>query len=155
MEITSKKYSEGDYEKFVYLLEKENMKKYWNKHLGDNWSDKENRKKFQEILENGWTYLFFDNGEFCAFTSFFPDEDEKNNLFVYNIQVKKEFQNKGIGSWILRFVEKKAKEKDFRKMKAFVWKGNSAFDLWIRKGFEKVDELDPCSFIIEKNLKGQ
>jgi len=150
LKITSRKYFEGDYEKFIYPLEKENMKRYWDKHMGDNWSDEDNRKKFNEIVEHGWTYLFFDNGEFCAFTSFFPDEDEKDALFVYNIQVKDKFQNKGIGSWILNFVENKAREKGFKKLNAFVWKDNPAFKLWSRKGFNVIGTLEPNSFIVEK-----
>lgn len=66
---------------------------------------------------------------------FFLIVTENNNLYLGEIQVKSTYQNKGIGTRILRSITDRGKTK-YRRIWLQVLKGNRAIRLYKRLGFE-------------------
>jgi ribosomal protein S18 acetylase RimI-like enzyme len=138
-------YVEGDYEKYILPLDKENMKRYVDRHIKGGWSDEENKKGFQRYLENGWVFLFEIRNEVVGTLIITPDKKDETSLFINGINIKKEFQGKGYGSNILTFVEEKAKEFGFKKVRLCVFEDNPAYKLYERFGYKQFEFLSESS----------
>lgn len=142
-----RKYIEGDYEKHILPLNRDNMKDYVDRHIKGGWSDEIDWKRFQRYLKEGWIFLFELNKEFIGYLVLTPDKIDKSSLFINQINVKKEFQGRGYGSEILRFSEEKAREFGFKKMRLCVFEDNPSFNLYKRFGYKQL------SFIRKMHLR--
>lgn len=149
-----------DLRKEIFLLTKKNMESF-NKYWDDN-------MKFKEIFEEeqNMNYLIlFSIGQvkkvycnkdaeinengciFASFSSFLYDIDFKRPvLYLYEIQLKEEFQGLGIGKWIIHQLLHNANKNFLSKLALTVQKKNvKAIQFYERLGFE-IDETDPSNF---------
>ena len=79
-------------------------------------------------------------------------EIEDNTFEIGNICIKPEYQNKGIGTTVLKEILFECKEKN---IKLQVFKINErAIKLYEKMGFEKTDE-NTTHYIMMKNKNGQ
>ncbi len=140
-------YVQGDYEKHILPLDKENMKMYVDKHIRGGWSDEENKKQFEKYLQDGWIFLFEIKNKPIGTLIITPDKKEVSSLFINGINIKKQFQRKGYGSNILNFVEEKAKHLGFKKVRLYVFEDNPAFKLYQRFGYKQIE------FLFESNTR--
>lgn len=73
---------------------------------------------------------------------------DNNNFEIGNICVKPEYQNKGIGTAVLKEILFEHKDKEIS-LQCF--KDNPAIELYKRFGFEKIDETK-THYIMKKKL---
>ena len=141
MDLNIKEYTEGDYEKFIFPLEKENMEAYFDKHINGGWSDEESEKYFFKVLSDrqGKAYLFEIGGEFVGHVLISNDKKENDCTFINDLEIYNKFQGKGFGTSILSFVEEKAKERQSKKIRLYVFESNPAVKLYERVGYKQID----------------
>lgn len=138
MQLIPKDYSEGDYEKYVQKLTKDNMQNLFEENFGG-WSDEVSEKKFFEVLKNGNVKLFFLEGDFVGYVSYEIEKNNSNSYLIHDIHILKKFQQKGFGSEILKYVVEQTKEKQ---LKVFVFENNEAIKFYLKYGFEKNEFLE-------------
>jgi len=149
MKLTFRKAVREDYEKIILLIEKENMKGYFDRHFKEGWTDARSKKDFLKSLKEGEVFILGVGGKVCGFTSFYLDKDA---LFIAEIQIKKAFQRKGFGTQVLDFIEKKASSGKYSKIKLWAWEDNPSQSLYKRKGYKKVSFMEPATIVMEKKL---
>jgi ribosomal protein S18 acetylase RimI-like enzyme len=153
MQLNIQPYQKGDFESFILPLDRTNMKDYFDRNVQGGWSDEKTTKTFYELLEKGEVFLLNVDSELVGYVSFYPDKTQKDTLFVYDLQIENRFQREGLGSKVCEFLEKTAIERDFEKIRAFVFVDNPAFNLYQRLGYKEVDFLDDCNTrLIEKKV---
>ena len=109
MKIELTKCRKKDLQNFIIPLEKENMQKYFDKHFESCWSDKEYQEYLENLFATGSIYLIYIDDKCIGFTSFSQDKKDNEALFISNLQIKKEYQNIGYGSQVLKVIEEKEK----------------------------------------------
>ena len=134
-------YKDGDYEKYIQSLTKENMQKLFLNNFGG-WSDEVSKKRFFEALSNGYVKLFFLKNSFIGYVSFNPEKKNLNSYLINDIHTVKEFQGKGYGTEILNFVISKCKELNIKQIKVFVFKENPAINFYKENGFKEIEYLE-------------
>ncbi len=143
-----KPYKNGSQEeiKFIYDLKKEVYMKYVEKAYGE-WNEENQKKLFERFMkENAKNIeLIYLKDELVGF---YHGKDKDNNTFeIGNICVKPEYQNKGIGTAVLKEILFEHKGQD---IKLQVFKINEkAIKLYERAGFEKIDETE-THYIMKK-----
>lgn len=126
--------TESDEKEILELL-KENMKELFLENFGG-WNDETSKKQFEDISSEGYTYIVKNDDKMMGYVSFYPEED----VFVINdIQIKKEFQQKGFGSEILTFVESKVKELNGNKIRLLVFKNNPALKFYEKHNYKQIN----------------
>ena len=132
----------NDYE-FIHNLSKENMENYVKKSWGG-WD-----KKFfiSEIKKNNIKIIEY-NGELIGFL----DSEIVDNLaYLHNLQIKKSFQGKKIGHYVLLSAEQDIKNNGIKKIHLQVFKGNPAKIFYEKFGYVVIGD-NKNSLIMEKNL---
>ncbi len=68
-------------------------------------------------------------------------ETRNDEFYIFILAVLPDFQSKGIGSWLLKFAENKAKEENFKKLSLLVMRENiRGIKFYERNGFKKEKE---------------
>ena len=138
LELRPYKNGNQDEIQFIYNLKKEVYQKYVESIYGE-WNEENQKKLFNKFMkENSKNIeLIYLKGEIVGF---YNGKDKDDNTFeIGNICIKPEYQNKGIGTVVLKeiFFENKGKEIVLQ-----CFKENSAIKLYERVGFDKVEEND-------------
>ncbi len=110
------------------------MKPYYQKY-NLNW----NREERRDLLETAEHYRIHISDEFAGFFAF---KTENCATYIIDMQIRTEFQNRGIGSHIFEFIEKKARNAGSEALKLSVFKENPAVILYHQKGFSIQQELN-------------
>lgn len=151
-ELNSRAYVEGDYEKYIKELTKENMKKYFVEHFGG-WNAKVSEKKFYEVINSGFVELFFLDEKFIAYVSCNTEKNDSASLLINDLHIVKEFHWKGYGKKILDFATEKAKKLNCTQMKTFVFQDNPAVKFYQAVGFNITENIEKSnSYIMIKLL---
>lgn len=143
-----KPYKNGNQEviKFIYDLKKEVYMKYVDSIYGE-WNEENQKKLFERFMkENSKNIeLIYIKDELVGF---YNGKDKDNNIFeIGNICVKPEYQNKGIGTTVLKEILFEHKEQNIRLQ---VFKINEkAIKLYEKMGFKKEDETE-THYIMKK-----
>lgn len=142
-----KPYKNGNQEEiqFIYNLKKEVYMKYVERLYGE-WNEENQKKLFERFMkENSKNIeLIYIKDELVGF---YNGKDKDNNIFeIGNICIKPEYQNKGIGTAVLK--EKLFENKD-KEIILQCFKDNPAIKLYKRLGFKKIDETE-THFIMKK-----
>lgn len=144
-----KPYKNGKQEeiKFIYDLKKEVYMKYVDSIYGE-WNEENQKKLFERFMkENSKNIeLIYLKDELVGF---YNGKDKDNNIFeIGNICVKPEYQNKGIGTAVLKEILFEHKGQN---IKLQVFKINeNAIKLYEKMGFEKTDETETHYIMIKK-----
>lgn len=125
--------------KFLFELKKQNFKCYVDKYWG--WNDTEQKQRLEQDLNEHLAHkkiIMVDDkmiGVYAKHTT------EVGDLFINEISLLKEYQNKGIGTKILR---KQLKENKINKIRTIlqVFKGNPAKKLYEKLGFKVYGETE-------------
>lgn len=145
-----KPYKNGKQEeiKFIYDLKKEVYMKYVDSIYGE-WNEENQKKLFERFMKEN-----LKNIELIylkdKLVGFYNGKDKDNNIFeIGNICVKPEYQNKGIGTAVLKEILFENKDKDIF-LQCF--KENSESKLYERMGFKKEIETQ-THYIMKKARK--
>lgn len=141
MELISRSYKEGDYESYIQKPTKENMEQHFIENFGG-WSDEVSKKKFLEVIETGYSELFFQGDQFIGYVSFNEERDDRTSYMINDIHITKKHQRKGYGKQILNYVINKAKETNHKKLKLFVFKDNPSINFYIKYNFKETAVID-------------
>lgn len=145
LELRSYKNGNQDEIKFIYNLKKEVYKEYVEKYFKE-WNEQNQKKLFDRFMkENSKDIeLIYLKDEVVGF---YNGKEKNDNTFeIGNICVKPEYQNKGIGTAVLKEVLFENKGKNII-LQCF--KDNPAIVLYKRFGFEKIDETE-THYIMKK-----
>lgn len=124
---------------FLFELKKQNFKGYVDKIWG--WNDEEQKQRLKKDLEEHLAHkqiILIDNklaGVYVIHTT------EKGDLFINEISILKEYQNKGIGRKILEEQLKENQSKGIRTILQ-VFKDNPAKSLYEKLGFKVYGETE-------------
>lgn len=124
---------------FLFDLKKQNFKWYVDKIWG--WNDEDQKQRLKQDLEEHLAHkriILIDNklaGVYVIHTT------ENGELFINEISILKEYQNKGIGRKIL---EEQLKENHLKGIRTIlqVFKDNPAKSLYERLGFKVYGETE-------------
>lgn len=124
---------------FLFELKKQNFKWYVDKIWG--WNDEDQQQRLKQDLEEHLAHkriILIDNklaGVYVIHTT------ENGDLFINEISILKEYQNKGIGRKIL---EEQLKENHLKGIRTIlqVFKDNPAKSLYERLGFKVYGETE-------------
>jgi len=141
MSLKFKSYQEGDYEKYIKSLTKENMEQLFVENFGG-WSDEVSDKKFFSVLENGFVKLFFLENEFVGYVTYESEKNKKDSCLINDIHIVDRFRKRGIGKKILDFVREECLNHGCRQMKVFVFENNPSINFYLKMGFEKKEFLE-------------
>jgi GNAT superfamily N-acetyltransferase len=117
------------------------MENYFVKHFGG-WSDEISKKKFFDVIANGFVQLFFLGEDFVGYVSFNPEKNNPKSYLINDIHIVKNFQWRGYGVKILEFAVNKAVEDGCTQLKAFVFKDNPAVQFYTKTGFGISENVD-------------
>lgn len=138
MDIKFRKCNLNDFE-FLFKLKKENFKKYVDNIWGWEDSDQIERMRidFNENFEHK-NIIIYNDVEIGVFAYHIT---ENNECLIHEINLLKEYQNLGIGTYILK---NKLKENSENNIKTIlqVFKDNPAINLYKRLGFKIYDETE-------------
>ncbi|MCI8384314.1 MAG: GNAT family N-acetyltransferase [Clostridia bacterium] len=133
---------------FIYDLKKEVYKKYVEKIYGE-WNEENQQKLFARFMkENSKNIeLIYLKDELIGF---YNGKEKDNHIFeIENICVKPEYQNRGIGTSVLKEILFEHKEQN---IKLQVCKINKkAIQLYEKMGFKKEDETNTC-YIMRREI---
>lgn len=121
---------------FIYNLKKEVYQKYVKNIYGE-WNEENQKKLFNKFMkENSKNIeLIYLKNEIIGF---YNGKENNNNIYeIGNICIKTKYQNKGIGTAILKEILFENKDKEIL-LKCF--KENPAIKLYERIGFKKINE---------------
>jgi len=134
---------------FLFQLKKQNFKKYVDKFW--QWDDEEQKQRLRKDLEEHLPHkkIIVVNNKMIGVYAVHITED--GDLYINEISILKEYQNKGIGRKIL---EKQLEENNKKKMRTVlqVFKGNSAKNLYEKLGFRVYGETE-SHYQMEKVIK--
>lgn len=146
-DLELKPYKNGSEIHFIYALKKEVYKEYTEKTYGE-WNEENQQKLFARFIkENSKNIeLIYLKDELVGF---YNGKVKDNNTFeIGNICVKPEYQNKGIGTAVLKEILFEHKEQN---IKLQVFKTNEkAIKLYEKMEFKKEDETKTHYIMIKK-----
>lgn len=122
---------------FLFELKKQNFKWYVDKIWG--WNDDDQKQRLKQDLKDHLQYkriILLDNKEIGVYAR---HTTENGDLFINEISILKEYQNKGIGRKILEDQLKENHKKGIRTILQ-VFKDNPAKSLYERLGFKVYGE---------------
>lgn len=124
---------------FLFELKKRNFKWYVDKIWG--WNDEYQKQRLKQDLEEHLAHkriILVDSKEIGVYVVHITEDGE---LFINEISILKEYQNKGIGRKILEEQLKENKQKGIRTILQ-VFKDNSAKSLYEKLGFKVYGETE-------------
>jgi|SRR3989344_6020347 len=115
---------------------------------------KRNRKKaldkIKEYFKNEDIYISILNNKIAGFIIVNIDTTEKKKLFIIELWIKKEYQRKGIGKTLVRFIEKMYKKKGIKLFKLVAnKKKGGAFNFYRKLKYNENKDL----VFMDKKLK--
>lgn len=115
---------------------------YSCKPFNENWNYETARKKIKKYFKTDYIFVYINKSELLG-TIIFSEEiwPTKNNFFIKEIFVKKEFQNKGIGKTLIRFVEKIGKKKNIKAINLLSNEKSIAHKIYKKNSYKKVMAL--------------
>ena len=138
MNIKFRKCTLDDFD-FLFKLKKENFKKYVDNIWG--WDDDDQIKRLridlEETLEQK-NVIIYNDIEVGVFSFYMI---EKDICRINEVNILKEYQNLGIGTYILENKLKENSEKNIRTILQ-VFKDNPAMNLYKRLGFKVFEETE-------------
>ena len=144
--IQLRKYKGKDYD-FVYKVKKDAYKNYVTECWGE-WNESEQKKYFNNFINNvkNAAYIIqYDNTDIGFYNG---NLLENGNYEIGNICIVQEYQNKGIGSKILKEILEKYSNKD---IEIQYFKQNPVGKLYERLGFVSIGETEFHYQMIKKN----
>jgi len=141
MGLSSRDFVDGDYQRYIRPLTKENMEKLFIDNFGG-WSDLVSEQKFFNIVKEGFVRLFFLEDTFIGYISFGSEEEDKNSYLIHDMHIEKKFQRQGFGTEILNVTINQVKELGGIRLKAFVFKKNTSINFYTKKGFREINYLE-------------
>ncbi|UCH32416.1 MAG: GNAT family N-acetyltransferase [Candidatus Bathyarchaeota archaeon] len=133
--------TEEDYD-FIYNILRENMLERYIKHWGG-WSDEE----FNKGYGRGIVKIVEQEGEKIGFLHY---EILSDHLYILNIQLKSSVQGRGIGTFLMKVLEKETKKNALSKIRLLVFKDNPALKFYKSLGYIKEIENREASLVLEK-----
>ena len=124
---------------FLFELKKQNFKWYVDKIWG--WKNDEQKERLKQDLKEHLAHkriILIDNKEVGVYA---VHTTENGELFINEISILKEYQNKGIGRKILEEQLKENKQKGIRTILQ-VFKDNPAKSLYEKLGFKVYGETE-------------
>jgi ribosomal protein S18 acetylase RimI-like enzyme len=128
---------------FAHDLTRANMKSYIKKYWGG-WKE----EIFEKNYDFGENYLIITKDNPIGYLRI---RFVANECWIEDIQIRAEYQNRGIGSWVLRNALIIAKSKGCEAIKLRVFKENPAKKLYTRFGFVQISD-DESSIIMKKDF---
>ncbi len=105
------------------------------------------RKAIEELLtqDNWYSYVAYDDNKPIGYILFYVKEYKENpfrysykGIHIDQLSVIKEYQNKGIGSLLMKKAEDKGKENNVSQIELTYWEKNTeAKEFYDKKGFEE------------------
>lgn len=146
-----KQYKNGNQDEiqFIYKLKKEVYQKYVEKYFKE-WNEENQKKLFERFMKEDSKNieLIYLKDELVGFYN--GKNKDYNTFEIGNICVKPEYQNKGIGTAVLKEILFEHKEQS---IKLQVFKINQkAIKLYEKMGFKKEDETE-THYIMEKRIE--
>jgi len=141
MELKSRSYLKGDYEKHIQKLTKDNMQELFIDNFGG-WSDSVSEKRFFNVVDNGFIELFFLDDIFIGYVSFNSEKYNEYSFLINDIHILKQYQRQGYGVKILEFVINKVKYFNCKQLKIFVFNKNPSLNFYKRNGFILIEHLE-------------
>ena len=142
LNLTIRKAILQDYQ-FCYRIAKRNMsyyiEKYWNKQISEIY-----RQAFD--YNNTWIVIYDKKR-----VAYFRIKTEPKFLYFEDMQVSGLMRGKGVGTCLMKLIEKKAFQKNINKIQLTVFKSNPAKKLYQRLGY-KVIQDKKISVLMEKKL---
>lgn len=115
---------------------------------GNNTKNEEwDENKFEENFNTREIRIIYDKKSKLKI-GFFQIKYKKDLTYIKEIQIQKEYQNKGYGTEILNIIKKEAKEKNLPKLQLKVFQDNQAIQLYEKFGFRITEKID-TSYIME------
>lgn len=145
LELKSYKNGNQDEIQFIYNLKREVYKKYVEKYFKE-WNEENQKKLFNRFMkENSKNIeLIYIKDEVVGFYN--GKEKDDNTFEIGNICIKSEYQNKGIGTAVLKEI---LFENNGKEIILQCFKDNPVIKLYERMGFEKIDETE-THYIMKK-----
>ncbi len=136
LELKPYKNGNQDEIQFIYNLKKEVYQKYIENIYGE-WDEENQKKLFNKFMKENYKNieLIFIKDELIGFCN--GKEKDDNTFEIGNICIKPEFQNKGIGTAVLKEILFENKDKEIV-LQCF--KENPVIKLYKKIGFEKINE---------------
>ena len=141
-------YQDEDYD-FVYELKKIAYKGYIEEFFGK-WDEEEQLaffKKFIDRVRNNILIMVEDGKKIGFYDGEFM---ENGNYFIGNICILPDYQNKGIGTYVLKTILDKYSDYD---IELRYFKSNPAGNLYKKLGFKPNGEIDTHYYMIKEKLK--
>lgn len=152
MQLTIKEYVNGDYEKYIQSLTKENMCELFIDNFGG-WSDEVSKNKFFEILKNGFIKLFFLQNKFAGYVSYCSEKNDDKSYLINDIHIVRQFQRKGYGTQILDFIINEAIVAKKERLKVLVFEKNPSVKFYEKNGFKVIQLLKKSNtYVMVKNI---
>ncbi|MFA6088845.1 MAG: GNAT family N-acetyltransferase [Candidatus Woesearchaeota archaeon] len=132
---------------FIFNLLKENMLESFKRHWGtwnENSFKETHRKENIRIIE-------CDDEQKKLSVGYVDFKFKKDCGYINDIQISKEFQSKGIGTYIMKLVEQETLNHELNIIRLKVFKDNKVVKLYERLGYKPIFE-DNTSMIMEKVL---
>lgn len=108
-----------------------------------NWND----DRFMKFLKKAELYRIYDDHTL----GYLQLTQEADTLCLYNLQIRAEYQNQGVGSKALDYVVQTAKARHCTKVRLTVFHSNPALKLYQRHDFAIVGD-DPPYYYLEREL---
>lgn len=147
--LALKPYKNGNQDEiqFIYKLKKQVYQKYVESIWGE-WNEENQKKLFGRFMkENSKNIKLIYSKE--ELVGFYNAKDSSGVYEIGNICIKPEFQNKGIGTVILREILGENKDKEII-LQCF--KENPVMKLYEKMGFKKINETE-THYIMKKEIK--
>jgi len=135
-------FKEDDYW-FCYRLTKRNMLDYVRKYQGG-WDAKAYREHFNS---DSIKIVEYNNRRIGLYNV----QKREKELFIIDVQVSRQFQNKGLGTYLIEVIEGDARKKKIGKLTLGVYWDNPSFNLYKRLGF-KVFKKKKYFAVMGKNI---
>lgn len=129
---------------FIRGLTREIFYDYFTKTIG--W-DKDRHNEEPKFLER---YLMLFSEDICI--GFLSLREQPNCLYLETLQLIRQYRRQGIGTAVMGYVEEVARRKAKDRIQLRVFKGNPVQSLYLRIGFEVIEDQDWCN-LMEKVLE--
>ncbi len=126
----------GDISKMAQLMIKEFSKSPYN----DKWTKESSEKSVKSDLITGVGYIVEENKKIIGFILIRKDILDKVCLFIENLIVDSDYQGKGVGTKLVKFIEEKYSKKEGCIISLTTNKKSSAHNFYKRLGFKENKE---------------
>gem|GEM_PF-3230338 len=129
---------------------KENMAPIIKIALGLRWDKNFEKKYLNKLLSAGVVKTIYDDNKFMGYL-WFDEREEKNDIFINSMQLKKEYQGKGIGTQILKWLESFALKRNKQYLSLLVQVNNHrAINIYKRFGFYEITREQGSIYMVKK-----